>query len=490
MELDQCHRSIQRHRRVLDGLYILLNLDQLPIGIWGYSIPLFDQPAFTHEKIKGSPTVSAAAAVAISTYSRDIHHPALMKFLEYVNQSHDSSTGAFGRRVRYTSDPDVQENFYIVRNCRHTARFIWVFLSLFGLSRTATDGVAFLVNSQSKDGWAINPDDPSQGPDPLTVAYVLQTLDLARELGIDKMLSPKDSRRLRIAVVRGLSWLAESSDDGFWVFRHNLTKRYQYTAMVLSSVPELAKEYPEVYSQAVERMLEHAQENRMLFMNPQTGGVDFTTTALFWDVLLKSPGYEDNADLLLGNLFSAFEEQKHVVLSQAPDWAFPLELVLARFEDCTLTEERRAELDNVTESLRVVMGVSHLPDIQTRVSSDMAWIAPAIVSCIARNEKQGTFADAFTSLRSELMGLLNEERARFKREISQKRSQLERYANEVTASYGQDAGRQVLEKGDAQLCRETEGFESRYSELANQIEAAQTVEDLIVVRGAIERGLS
>lgn len=491
LELDQTINLVVSKKNILEGLYVILSADQLPDGTWGYSIPINEQPDFTHEKIKGSPTVSASAAIALTLFTQDNKHLAVSNFVKHINNAYDEQTGAFGRKAIYTSDPDIQSNALVVPNCRHTARFLWALMSLFRFSKQVIDGISFLINNQKNDGWSINPDNLQQSADPLTVAYVVETLNLSIKLGIDNLLSPKDYRRVTIASMRGISWLAENYDEGFWAFRPNSPKKFQYTAMVLSSVPELAIQHPDIYSQSINKMLDIARGNNLLFTTPKTGTIDFTATSLFWSVIAETPGFEQIANQMLSNLFTAFEDQRNLISSQTSDWAFFLYWLLRRFDNyCVLQPERRIVLDKLIDSIKIKIQNISLKELQSLFPNELRWVAPVIFTNVSQNQGHETYHDALLNLKADLIAQLKQEKQKLIKSISLENSELEEYiTTKINPKDGVQTGKKVLNRGKAIIEAKIKKIDETYHTLLSRIENSTSVEELAEVKELIEKGI-
>jgi len=486
-EISNC-QLIEKYRSILDGLYLLLCVDQLPEGIWGYSIPMKDQPSFTYEKLKGSPTVSVSAASALAKYTGDDSHGAIQEFLRFVELSHNTSIGAYGRSVIYTSDPDVQPNVYVVPNSRHTARFVWFLISTKGFSKSVIDSVSFLIRNQKHDGWVINPTDLRQTPDPLTVAYVLQTLFEAERGGISNILGVQEGMRLRISQKRGLSWLAENCNDGFWIFGQNFRKRYQYTGIVLTSVPELNDEYPAIYGHAFERMYEEAKKNGMLFLNLEESSIDFGTSILFWSLICERPNFQQKSELLLENLMSCFQEQKHLLATQAPDWAFLLDTLVSANPTTKISKSRRDELDaTIDPLLRNLQSVS-LAQIQAKLPEDVAWISPIIVSNIAYSVPKNSVKDPFEQIKRDLLSLLNKEMDELAKDLANRLVGAREYSNQMAGRYGNRSRQRIVKLSKTKYEEEHKELQAKYDELRNKIEKSKSLGELESIRLKLRRG--
>jgi hypothetical protein len=324
---------------ILEGMYILLILDQLPNGLWGRSVADKYNPTYTKGMMKGSPSTSWYVAKALLKYANDPLHPAIQNFLKYLEDHRDPQSAAFGLKVRYTTSPDVAYPFKIFPNCRHTAISIKLLIQINReIRKPVSDGITFLIEYQKANGWGLAPED---APDCLSTSSVLEALILTDKFGIKKHLEEKIARKLLTSITKGMTWLADNIHDNCWIYGDNTVLRLRYTTIVLKEVPQFKKYYPGLYQLALGNLVENFQ----LY----NGGFPLVT-----------------------------------LLAYAPDWATVLGLCVSSFALAELDKSRRAYLDDVIEKLRRNEEQIGLDNIRIRnfLPNEFHWLEDAILTHI------------------------------------------------------------------------------------------------------------
>ena len=249
---------------LLNGLTLLLLLDQFPIGVWGRSLASLGA-AYGHPEDPGSITVSTWCADALMSLQGDGRVPEIELFTKYVHERRNQESGAVGMRRQIGSGPF--KDYTIVENRRHTAiasQYLYRHCHSLDL---ALQGLRYVMTSQTPRGaWGAVAEPRDESADPLTTGYVLSVL---REFERADLLGAVSVADREIFLSRywksGLLWLYGKllSSDGWWPYRDE-TRKYCYTCDVLWAVPEFWMEdpdYEKAHEDLVTRLFEIWEKN-------------------------------------------------------------------------------------------------------------------------------------------------------------------------------------------------------------------------------------
>lgn len=239
---------------LLEGLTLLLLLDQFPVGVWGRSLtPL--GAAYGHAEDPGSITVSSWSADALRELQPAGEVPEIDLFSQYLNDRRRTDTGAVGMRRRVGSS--FAEEYRIIENRRHTAVAALYLHKHCNALDQALQSLRFVMESRTaRGGWTAIGQPTDENADPLTTGYVLGVLrtferaNLLAAVGIEQ-------RDLFLARYwkAGLLWLYENllENAGWWRYKDE-KRTYCYTTDILLAVPEFWLEDPD-YEKAHESLV-------------------------------------------------------------------------------------------------------------------------------------------------------------------------------------------------------------------------------------------
>jgi hypothetical protein len=248
---------------VLDGLTLLLLMDQFPIGVWGRSLAKI-VGAYGHAEDPGSITVSHWAANALRAVQPIGQLPEIEAFSEYLLQRRRKGSGVIGM-LKNLGTPFAPE-YEIIENRRHTAvGAVYLYRHCNALD-LALESLRYVMESRTPRGaWVAIGDPTDDNADPLTTGYVLGVLrTFERENYLD-VVSVKD-RELFLARYwkAGLLWLYENllENGGWWLYKTRraepsnevIRRTYCYTTDILLAVPEFWLEDPD-YEKAHENLM-------------------------------------------------------------------------------------------------------------------------------------------------------------------------------------------------------------------------------------------
>jgi hypothetical protein len=213
-------------------------LDQFPQGIWGASLEK-TVAKYGHAGDPGSISVSTASCMAIAKYSGTQLTPcaseAIDRFGKYLAQRQHSESGAFGMRKQIGTPKFPQ--IVIQEHGRHTATGLKFYLFHHGHDHPAARGaLQYLLDNRTPSGlWIDVGPLEDRNTDPLTVAYVVETLNDLREIdntSLDNNLCDQISK----AISQGLEYLfinCSLKNQYGWTFKiTDPSQREQLTAMI------------------------------------------------------------------------------------------------------------------------------------------------------------------------------------------------------------------------------------------------------------------
>ncbi len=229
---------------LLELMYILVLLDQFSNGVWGASLQetasLFGHKAGD----PGSISVSTLSCLAITKYTGSSTAKPIRAYRAYL-QERQSHNGAFGMKREIGTARYPQSN--VLEHSRHTATALEFFLRYDGVKHPRIPGaLAFLLRERTEQGlWTDTQPREHANVDPVTVAYVINVLELIREHFTDGGLASGITPALLDEHIQtGLRYLFIQcrlrTSDGFWHYKYGsaeerarvLQNCYQYAADV------------------------------------------------------------------------------------------------------------------------------------------------------------------------------------------------------------------------------------------------------------------
>ncbi len=239
---------------LLDGLTLMLLLDQYPIGVWGRSLmPL--GAAYDHAEDPGSISVSSWCADALRDLQPVGKVPEIDLFTQYLLDRRRADSWAVGMRKQVGSAPFKE--YVIIENCRHTAVAALFLHKHCNALDLALQSLRYVMSSQTARGAWVAVDKPiDENADPLTTGYVIGVL---RTFERADLLSAVAIHERDLFLARywkaGLLWLYENllQHDGWWPYRDE-KRTYCYTSDILLAVPDLWMEDPD-YEKAHENLV-------------------------------------------------------------------------------------------------------------------------------------------------------------------------------------------------------------------------------------------
>ena len=480
---------------LFEGIYILLLLDQLPNGLWGKSVTLKHRKVHTSETGKGSPSVSWFVVRALLKYADMPWHPAIQGFLEYTEDHTDPDSGATGLRVLVTTSPDAPQASRIYPNCRHTASAVSLRILLkHRIDARVVKAVTFLIKHQKGGGWGITPGSP---PDCLSTARALQALIQARNYGIGEFVEEEIARTIPISITKGMAWLAENLEEGYWVFGGNRDLRESYTTDVVKEVPEFQEHYPEQYKQVMTNLAEYVEH---LDICTPKGETDIGTAS--WAMLVMDRDHDKHRTKLeekLSYLVAKLRDPECLSRTYAADWSKVLELCSLSFLKARLSEDRRKYLDSVVKSIESIEWDKQddLARVLDLLPEEFHWIADAIIIHILTPEAERESTLRRTPLLSEIISWRkNSLKERLFMVFSNKMSAIDDRSRELdkfskeSLWYDKLAARGLIEEYAKDIERLRKGVQNRYTCIRNRVERANTPSELDEAEKEIEEWAS
>lgn len=444
---------MENYNNIFEGMYILLCLDQLPNGYWGYSLPKDLQASFTTEKYLGSYTISGYAVISLYEFCNDPSHISIRRFLETIFQSYNPKSGAFGRRVRYTTNPDIKNPYIIIENNRHSALFLELLMRIHKtLDNTIIKGIKHLVKSQKNMGWRLNPSEINQDADCLTVAFVLKCLHKAKDMGIDKKITKKEYQKLENAINSGMEWLAENTLNGYWIFEDQIEKRILYTCHVLASIPQISVYNNDIYGEALSNLIYYCEKRKGLLYFPESDLVDYQSTAQLIKILFNE---KDKYKSLLENTMKSFSKaiynKDQISKSHSDDWAFTLSLISDDFLKIKLNTTTRKKLDFAIDEIenRFLNGEYSFND---SFLLDYNWIKSPILSILNNKkiiDKENPILSLIEEKGNKLLTLIDQKREKELEIIKSDINDMKMFTEKIRRTQGKEiasnAGKDQME---------------------------------------------
>ncbi len=292
------------HFCLQDICYLLLLIDQFPLGVWGASLegpkarPEYGDP--------GSISVGTESCIGLMQYCGKLRSHAVSSAIDAYSRYLSKRQGPQGGFGRIRNDGVFRfQYFNLKEHGRHTARaLLFLLLNYRSCSRDDIQlGLQYLLAKRTPSGlWVDSPPFEDDNVDPFTVAYVIQSLDSFLDVGKDSL--PDNLRdQVNSAINRGLQYIFEGCElrdqDGWNYKRTDPPGRhrahvYEFTTdMLLALLPFSAKHshYAADLRSVLARLLSVATRHGGLPCSPDSVKADFDSTmwlvaaALFFDEL-------------------------------------------------------------------------------------------------------------------------------------------------------------------------------------------------------------
>lgn len=329
---------------LLEGLTVLLLMDQFPAGVWGRSLtPL--EAAYRHKGDPGSITVSNWCADALRYLQPEGIVPEIQKFTEYLFDRRVDDSGAVGMRKQIGSD--FFPKYDVDKNCRHTAVAAQYLYKHCNALDIALKSLRYVMDARTARGAWVDIGEPDdKKADPLTTGTVLGILRAFENNGLLGSVAIHD-RELFLARYwkAGLLWLYENllENDGWWIYEDE-RRTYCYTTEILMSVPDFWLEdpdYEKAHENLITRIFDLWKKNGMgVPSGPSSDVPSFEATAQYVKTIWRS---RDRYPDLNAEIQKKFNDNVENILengnSNAAGWA-PAISHLVHDLGATLSTER------------------------------------------------------------------------------------------------------------------------------------------------------
>lgn len=340
---DKENREVQN---MLDAMYLLLLIDQLPNGAWGRTMSAELRKRYSPEMGRGSISCTSFAVKGILSYTNNPQHFAIKKALKFLSK-HRKKNGSYGPQAPIS----VYEGKYtIVENCRHTAAATLTLMKLYGkITPETIKSIRFLLNHQKSDGgWGISSDMKIEDSDCLTTAQVLNMLFLSVKMGLERYINPS---KIHAGILKGIGWICETQENGFWTYGSKKEYKTQYTSFLLQMVPELERYAPLVYERALSQLtIIYKDSNGMPYYEGGPPHVGATSSFL----LTLNHFYSENKQLIsegIGKLIQIYRKRKSLLPVESASWAFVLSLNTIEFLRLHPYQEMQSKITQIAKEI-------------------------------------------------------------------------------------------------------------------------------------------
>jgi hypothetical protein len=277
---------------IIKNVILLLMADRFQKnGVWGRS--LIDAAAFYgHAEDPGSITISYWTLKALDKVNSIYFKPFASDFFTYILERRKES-GAIGMKKNVGSDyaPKIE----IIANNRHTAVGS-LFLIDHGKSiNHALESIIYVINQRTKTwAWSAMSENIDENADPLTTAYILNSIRHFEKRGILQSLNFKTSDVfIKNYWESGLTWLYENlrKNNDWWLYStmNNKTpnaekRKHCYTVDILYHLLEFYNS-EEILNDFIDilfdKLVEIWDQNKIGITLGDDGELDLTSTAQF-----------------------------------------------------------------------------------------------------------------------------------------------------------------------------------------------------------------
>lgn len=366
---DSDHKDRPSHKSMFELMYLLLLLDQFENGIWGASLES-SVDLYGHGFDPGSISISTFSSFAITQFTGSRNALPIQKYRAYL-QDRQSARGAFGMKREIGTKKFPQSE--ILEHARHTATGLSFFLFYDSYDHNrAARALTYLLNARTAKGcWVDVGPKTSRNADPITVAFVIDSLE--QVYGVVESRSSKNEEDHRMlgqlngSISAGLKYIFDCplrTSDGFWYYKYStpeekarvLQNLYQYTTDVLSSIAPSCKRmgrHLEELDDIQRRLFSIAQAHfNGLPRSPETHVPSLDATSRLILTARKLAQWEDPAGVLYESLPKLCADEQVLVSGCANGWSSVL--LLSPFPESANHKhsDRIAELNGLAQALR------------------------------------------------------------------------------------------------------------------------------------------
>lgn len=356
---------------ILERIYLFLQLDQFPSGVWGASIePTRD--LYGKQNDPGSISVSVSCTRAITALSGSHVGQPIQLFRRYLF-SRRSPRGAFGMKRFIGSSFYPAEHTF--ENARHTAAALSFFLFYDGYRHECASGaLSYLLKDENRTPsglWVDQGDLSDLSVDPLTVANVIEALETAyRELINDQevTMDSQEIDRINDAIRNGVEHLFNTrfrTPHGLWVYRYTsqqeyervLENTYRYTAGVLSNIVNSCERLG-IRTSETEALLENLfkvahQYGGGLPTSPSSNIPSLSATVNLISTAYYFSNLSSQAQSSIRQVFVLCNSKTVLELAMAPGWSAIAMLASSMKQLDLFTEDHTNHLDRLAEEMLV-----------------------------------------------------------------------------------------------------------------------------------------
>jgi hypothetical protein len=379
---------------VLDGLTLLLLIDQYPIGVWGRSMADI-VGAYGHAEDPGSITVSNWAANALRILQPEGRVPEIDAFSKYLLERRRKDSGAIG--MRKSLGNAFAPEYTIIENRRHTAVGAIYLYKHYSALDLSLESLRYVMEARTPRGaWVAIGGTSDDNADPLTTGYVLGVLRTFERENLLNLVSVKD-RELFLARYwkAGLLWLYENllENGGWWMYKSRsaspsekvIRRTYCYTTDILLALPEFWLEdtdYGKAHEDLMIRLLRIWRSNASgLPSGPNSTVANLEATAQFalvaWKCRTRYPAINTE---VMTDFVNNLETLLFNGESDAAGWSLAISYFAEVLGD---TLSPGISLEGLRELVRKIeQQVSTNEKIEELVNSLPAWVAKIITNKI------------------------------------------------------------------------------------------------------------
>lgn len=381
-------------KTIFECAYLFLLVDQYEDGLWGKSITPKKKILFSSyeevqiaEKRRQAKSISVTffAVDGLYSFTKNLENPAIQRALNcFPNHKDNGSYGSFGELISAYPIPKYQ----IMTSCRHTATALLTYL-LFQdrIDEDIIESVKFLIDHINKDGgWGVTADLENIDSDCLTTSYTVKLLTTIEKMGIKNFLPEIYLAKIDEVIASGLDWLRKNNEQngGFWGF-FNGGMKIQYSAVVLSTFPELKNYEKKLYEETLNLITSLQRENGGWTLSLREGRSELSSTIWVVSALVNSNRgkytsvIESGIDFITKNI-SKWSYSKDLT---AADWSILLKL--AKYKNIYISHELDYEIQNLANIInKKVFDNADINFFQKKLSTRFQLVQEPILSILKK----------------------------------------------------------------------------------------------------------
>ncbi|WP_298507430.1 hypothetical protein [uncultured Kordia sp.] len=318
--------------RIIEDALLLLILDRFPIGVWGRSLASSSQ-SYGH-KDPGSVTVSLWVMNVLDKFEINEFESFFLDFKNYLLNRRSSKNGGIGMKKDIGSGYVPETGIRI--HTRHTATGA-LFLLKHGKSlNLALESIIYVINQMTNSwSWSAEPPNIDQNADPLTTAYVLNTLKAFEKANLlDNIEYDKSDLFLDKFWKFGLNWLSQNliNNSNWWFISSNDDRKYCFTVDILDGLLDhynSEKELNEIIKLLFPKLISIWEENRIGIPLGLNQVPDLRTSVQFclacYKVKDNYPEYKEKTEKLL---FDNLDVLMNTNKSDVASWSLLIDYLL------------------------------------------------------------------------------------------------------------------------------------------------------------------